>query len=401
MTDQLLEKIRDHAGAELVPELDLDGIIRRGRRVRRRRTVARRGIVTLAVGAIAGAVVVTGIHRDGGAARLDASTTISAQDVDLASAAYRTGGAFSRGDTLWFSDPTYSVDLGVTVQMMLYTAHGVVAGVTNDDAGDAKRDYVYVGTDGSVRELNLPGEVVPGTDAQADRLAYLTKEGSGWRIHVVEASTGREIASVTHAARYTWAGWDVPPIGLTGDFVVLGVDGDQQVVNWRTGERVADVPDTQLPAVGGGRALGGPMGDKTYQLGDSKELRSTTDLAVSSEPGDRYPYADNSLSPDGRFVETTNTLIESNDDTGEERVVSGADMKPVARPVVHVTDVATGMRITLPGNARTYGWTPDGRLIRVDGTKVTTCDASSGECTSTTVPAGNGTVRMAGRYLGS
>jgi hypothetical protein len=178
-----------------------------------------------------------GIDGGGSAARLDANTSIAAQDVDLVSARCRTGGAFSRGDTLWFSDPTYSVDLGgvehhlhchaqidlgVTVQMMLYTAHGVVAGVTNDDAGDAKRDYVYVGTDGSVRELNLPGEVVPGTNAQADRLAYLTKDGSGWRIHVVEASTGREIASVTHDARYTWAGWDVPPIGLTGDFVVLG-----------------------------------------------------------------------------------------------------------------------------------------------------------------------------------
>ncbi|MET0820273.1 MAG: hypothetical protein ABWY58_04865 [Aeromicrobium sp.] len=401
MTDQLLEKIRDHADAEPVPELDLDGIIRRGRRVRRRRAAVRRGIVTLAVGAVAGTAVVAGIDRDGGSSRLDASTTIAAGDVDLVSAAYRTGGAFSRGDTLWFSDPTYSVDLGVTVQMMLYTSRGVVAGVTNNDSGDAKRDYVYVGTDGSVRELNLPGEVVPGTDAQADRLAYLTKEGRGWRIHVVEASTGREIASVAHAARYTWAGWDVPPIGLTGNFVVLGVDGDQQVVNWRTGESVADVPGTQLPSAGGGHALGGPLGDKTYQLGDSKELRSTTDLAVSSEPDDRNLYADNSLSPDGRFVETTNTLIESNDDTGEERVVSGADMEPVAHPVVHVTDVATGRRITLPGHAFTYGWTPDGRLMRVDGTKVTTCDASSGVCSSTTVPAGKGKIRMAGRYLGS
>ncbi|MFC5678740.1 hypothetical protein [Aeromicrobium endophyticum] len=400
MTDQLLEKIRDHAGAEPVPEIDLDGIIRRGRRVRRRRTVARRGIVTLAVGAIAGAVVVTGIDH-GGPTRLDASTTISAGDVDLVSAAYRAGGAFSRGDTLWFSDPTYSVDLGVTVQMMLYTSQGVVAGVTNSDDGTARRDYVYVGTDGSVRPLDLPGKVVPGTDAQADRLVYLTKEGPGWRIHVVEASTGREVASVTYAARYTWAGWDVPPIGLTGDFVVLGVDGDQQVVNWRTGERVADVPGTQLPAVGGGRALGGPLSDKTYQLGDSKKLRSTTDLAVRME-GSSEPYARNSLSPDGRFVETTNTFVGLDKPGGPVTGVSdGVTGETVADPVVHVTDVATGRRITLPGHALTYGWTPDGRLMRVDGTKVTTCDASTGECTSTSVPAGRGAIRMAGRYLGS
>jgi hypothetical protein len=401
MTDQLLEKIRDHAGAEPVPELDLDGIIRRGRRVRRRRTVARRGIATLAVGAVAGAAVMTGVGLDGGTDGLDASTTISPKDVDLVSAAYRTGGAFSRGDTLWFSDPTYSVDLGVTVQMMLYTARGVVAGVTNDDEGTAKREYVYVGTDGSVRELDLPGKVVPGTDAEADRLAYLTKDGPSWRIHVVEASTGREVASVPHAARYTWAGWDVPPIGLTGDYVVLGVDGDQQVLNWRTGKQVADVPGTQLPSAGGGRALGGSLGDKTYRLGDSKELRSTTDLAVPSEPGDPHPFASNSLSPDGRFVETTNTFVERDDQGRVARVVDRASQEPVSNPVVHVTDVDTGARITLPGHAFTYGWTPDGRLMRVDGTKVTTCDASSGECTSTTVPAGKGAIRMAGRYLGS
>ena len=119
------------------------------------------------------------------------------------SAAYRAGGAFSRGDTLWFSDPNYSVDLGVKIQLMYYTANGVVAGVTNDDAGDVKRDYVYVGTDGSVRELNLPGDVVPGTDAQADRLAYVTKEGSGYEIHVVEASTGHELATQSFDAPYT------------------------------------------------------------------------------------------------------------------------------------------------------------------------------------------------------
>lgn len=401
MTDQLLEKIRDHASAEPVPELDLDGIIRRGRRVRRRRTVVRRGIVTLAVGAIAGTVVVTGIDRDGGPARLDASTTIAPQDVDLVSAAYRTGGAFSRGDTLWFSDPSYSVDLGVTVQMMFYTSRGVVAGVTNNDDGTAKRDYVYVGTDGSVRDLRLPGKVVPGTDAQADRFAYLTKKGTGYEIHVVEASTGRELATHDYDAKYTWAGWDVPPIGLTGDFVVLGVDGDQQVVDWRTGARVADAPGTQLPSVGGGRALGGPLGDVIYRLGDSKKLRSATDLAAASGSGESHRLASSSLSPDGRFVTTSTTFVKRDDKGRVEAVTDGASGEVIDSPVISVTDVDTGRRITLPGHAFTYGWTPDGRLMRVDGTKVTTCDASSGECSSMTVSAGGGKIRMAGRYLGS
>lgn len=398
MTDQLIDQIRRHADAEPVPVLDLAGVIRRGRRVGRRRSVARRTIATLAVGALAGTAVVVGSTRHGDdEPNLAISTSITAGDVDLVSAAYRSGGAFSRGDTLWFSDPDYAVDLGVTIQLMYYTADGVIAGVTNDDAGDVKRDYVFVGTDGAVRELNLPGKIVPGTDALADRFAYLTKKGTGYLIHVVQASTGRELASQVFDAPYTWAGWDVPPIGLTGDFVVLGVDDDQRVVNWRTGERVADVPVGQLPSTGGGRALGGPHGDVTFQLGDSSALRSTTDLSV----GDDQPWASNVLSPDGRFVLTTNTTVGVDDDGHVTEVYRGVGGEVIDDPVVHVTDVATGRRITLPGHARTYGWTPDGRLMRVDGAEVTTCDASSGACTSRTVPDGPGTIRMAGRYLGS
>lgn len=399
MTDQLVEQIRHHADAEPVPDLDLAGVIRRGRRVQRRRSVARRTIATMAVGAIVGSAVVIGSDRND-EATLQASTSIASSDAALVSAAYRTGGAFSRGDTLWFSDPDYSVDLGVTIQFMLYTADGVIAGVTNDEAGDVKRDYVYVGTDGSVRELNLAGKIVPGTDAQADRFAYLTKKGTGYAIHVVEASSGRELASRTYDATYTWAGWDVPPVGISGDFVVLGIDDRQQVVNWRTGERAADLPAGQLPSTGGGRALGGALGEVTYRLGDSTDLRSTRDLAVVDESGEN-PWASNVLSPDGRFVLTTNTTIGVDDRGHVTEVYSGVGGEVTDDPVVHVTNVDTGQRITLPGHARTYGWTPDGRLMRVDGTKVTTCDGSSGACTTRSVPDGPGTIRMAGRYLGS
>ncbi|MDX6232490.1 MAG: hypothetical protein QOH68_1474 [Nocardioidaceae bacterium] len=400
MTDQLVQQIRNHADSEPVPDLDLEGVIRRGRRVRRHRSVARRTIATLAVGALAGTAVVIAANRDSSESHLTVKTSISASDVKLVSAAYRTGGAFSRGDTLWFSDPSYAVDLGKTIQLMYYTANGVVAGVTNDNAGDVKRDYVYVGTDGSVRELNLPGKVVPGTDAQADRFAYLTKKGSGYEIHVIEASTGQELATRSFDAPYSWAGWSVPPIGLTGDFVVLGVDNHQQVINWRTGKRAADVPGTQLPTTGGGRALGGENGGVTYRLGDSSVLRSTKDLATVDESGGD-PWAMNELSPDGRFVETTNTTIGVDERGHVTEIYSGVGGEVVSDPVVHVTDVATGHRITLPGNSRTYGWTPDGRLMRVDGTKVTTCDGATGACTSRTVPDGPGTIRMAGKYLGS
>jgi hypothetical protein len=399
MTDQLIEKIRRHADDGEVPELDLADVIRRGRRVSRRRSVTRRTIATMAVGAVAGTVIVVGSSR-GDQGRLEVSTSIGADDVTQVSAAYRSGGAFSRGDTLWFSDPTYSVDLGVTVQLMFYTADGVVAGVTNDDDGTARREYVYVGTDGTVRDLDLPGDVVPGTDAQADRFAYLTKESSGFRIHVVEASTGRELASLPYKARYTWAGWDVPPIGLTGDHVVIGVDAGQEVVDWRTGRRAAVVPGSQVPSTGGGRALGGDIGDTTYRVGDSRALRSTTDLAVVVDQ-EGHLTGDNVLSPDGRFIESVNTSLQTDEWGRNPTVVSGSSGEVVDDPVVYVTDVDSGRRITLPGHAFTYGWTPDGRLMRVDGTKVTTCDASTGACTSTTVPAGTGKIRMAGRYLGS
>lgn len=217
------------------------------------------------------------------------------------------------------------------------------------------------------------------------------------------SSRPRRVASSPSARStppYTWAGWDLPPIGLTGDHVVLGVDGAQRVLNWRTGERVADVPGTQLPSTGGGRALGGELGARTYRLGDSASLRSTADLAVADESGE-HVWADNELSPDGRFVLTVNTTVLIDDQGDIEEVLGGRDQEPVADPVVHVTDVDTGHRITLPGHGRTYGWTPDGRLMRVDATKVTTCDGATGDCTSRTVPEGPGNIAMAGRYFGS
>lgn len=271
--------------------------------------------------------------------------------------------------------------------------------MTDDDRGDAARQYVYVGTDGTVRALNLPHKAVPGTDAQADRFAYVTRAGDSWRIHVVKASTGRELTTVDVVADYTWAGWDVPPVGISGDYVVLGVDKGQRVLDWRTGKCEPDVPGAQLPSVGGGQALGGKLSAEVYRLGDSRAVRSVRDLALPDASGG-HPWADNELSPDGRFVQTINTFV-TVDGAGEVTEVSKPDGKVVRHPVVYVTEVASGRRITLPGHSKTYGWTPDGRLVRVDGTTITTCDGSTGNCTSREVPAGPGTVRMAGRYLGS
>lgn len=402
MTDQLLDQIRQHADDEPVPALDLENVIGRGRRLRRRRSVARRSFATLAVGALVGSAVLVGVHRgDAPDAGLTVTSRLDRSDVRLVSAAYRTGGAFSRGDTLWFSDPDYSVDLGVTIQLMYYTADGVIAGVTNDDDGTARRQYVYVGTDGTVRQLDLPGKVVPGADAQADRFAYVTKNGRGYRIHVLEASTGRELATQDFDAPYTWAGWDVPPIGLTGDYVVVGVDKAQRVINWRTGERLADVPGVQLPSAGGGRALGSDLGWTAYRLGDSARLRSTKDLAVYSDGDKDNPWASNEISPDGRFIQTTNTFIGYDEDNKFLGVADGATGEVLDDPRVYVTDIKTGHRISLPGDAHTYGWTPDGRMIRVEGTKITTCDAASGDCTSRRIQGGAGKIRMASHYLGS
>lgn len=385
MNDLLAETLRRHAESQPVPPLDLDHVLARGRRVRGRRSTTRRITALTAAAVIAGVLLVA--IRPGAAPDLQVRTTISAADVELASSAYRTGGAFSRGDTLWFSDPSYSVDLGRTIQLMYYTADGVIAGVTDDNNGDATRAYVYVGTDGSVRPLDLPGDVVPGADAQADRLAYLTHDGPGYRVHVVQASTGREIATQRFVATYTWAGWDMPPIGLTGDHVVIGADDGQHVIDWRTGERLENVPGVQLPSTGGGRALGDLFGATTYEVETGTALRSTDDLTAADEPGGE-PWASNELSPDGRFVLTVG-------------FGSLAGSRPTEGAQVNITEVATGHRITLPGDSRTYGWTPDGDLMRADATSTTTCDAATGHCVDRTAPSGAGRIHMAGRYLGS
>ncbi len=398
MTDLMIDRIREHVAAETVPELPLTDVLRRGRRVRRRRAAVRGGLTTAVVGALlGGAVVIGGAHDKTSFSADGVTSSISQDDVERVAAAYRTGGAFSRGHTLWFSDPDFSVDLGVTVQLMYYTADGVIAGVTNDVRGDARRDYVYVGTDGSVRRLDLPGKVVPGADAQADRFAYVTRASTGFEVHVVEASTGREIATTGFDAPYTWAGWDVPPIGLTGDYVVVGVDGAQRVIDWRTGRTAAEVPGVQLPSVGGGRALGGELEADVLRLGPSERLRSVRDLAG---PGDGV-FAMNALSPDGRFVLTSTTMRMLGRDGQVIGYSDGRTGEDVESPVVTVTSVDSGRRVTLPGDGFDYGWTPDGRLMRVDGRTVTTCDGATGACTERSVPDGPGTIKMAGKYLGS
>lgn len=411
MTDLLLEDLRCQLETEPVPDVNVDAIVRRGRRIQRRRSVARRGGVLAVVGALAGTVLT--VTQSGFAERppLDVTSTITASDLDLVASSYRTGGAFSRGDTLWFADPAYAVDLGTTIQMMYYTADGVVAGVTANDAGDAPREYVYVGTDGKVRELNLPGKVVPGTDAQADRLAYLSGGNGRYTVHVARASTGQELAAQSFSADYTWAGWDLPPVGLTGDYVVVGVDDDQLVINWRTGERAAPVPGAQLPITGGGRALGADDNDaghelleNVYSVGDSARLRSTEDLTATSKEqfdvNSPTKQAFNLLSPDGRFVLTTTWAMAYDE---KERFLGflDVDMKPIDDPVVIVTNVETGARVSLPATPQGYGWTPDGRLLTVEGSTVTTCDGDTGRCTSRTMPDGPGHIRLAGKYLGS
>jgi hypothetical protein len=84
------------------------------------------------------------------------------------------------------------------------------------------------------------------------------------------------------------------------------------------------------------------------------------------------------LSPDGRFAKATD----------QEK-----------RGTFDVYSVDTGAHASFEGDASDYGWTSDGQVFSIGGDGVEVCSASSGDCSTTALPAGvslDGDLRLLG-----
>jgi hypothetical protein len=349
MVEQLSELMRDEASRIAVPVPPAAAVLTEGRRLRRRRRLAAAASAAAAVAAIAGgALLVTGQGR-------------GPDDVAFSVDAYRGQGALAVDNKLYVAG--HHIPFDRSVKSFYYTGIGVVVrSGTSPWTDDADVDhYTLVTGDGNRKELDLKThDRVVSTEPDSGRLAYAEPAPGGkWAVVVSDVTSGRELDRTVVKGRFTWGGWEAPPVSLDGDLVWVHFDGGWTEVDWRTGE-VREVPGTRsVSEIANGNYATVHDGTWTIRSMEDGAVVSTVDVGK-----DTYGF----FSPDGRFIRFFDQM------TG----LPGA--KP-SEPFVY--DVRTGARTPLPGG-RDVGWTPDGDLLALtkDGT-VEVCIPGTGACQPT------------------
>lgn len=377
MTERLKDLMHAETDGLHVPPAPAGAVLASGHRLVRRRRI---GLAAASVGVVGVLVTGAALGSQLGSApqRHDRAT------VDPATAAYLHDGAWARGSTVHVGDATTTIE--GKVKALYYTSAGVVVrsgdNPWTDDSGPS--EYGLVGPDGRVRSLGLDlGDRVPGTDPGQPYLAYADGPGPDWHVKVVDARTGEQVGDVVVPGRFTWGGWEAPPVALDGDTVYVGTDGQVQAVDWRTGEVAAPrdwLGTSQMPEVAGGH-----LADSVRQGDSLREphvrlsvLDAETGASLVSQEVDGWAFL--SLSPDGRYAKLT---IED-DPSGD--LPAGFD----------VYDVATGEATHFAGQSWDYGWTPDGHLLRVDEDSEAVCSPTTGTCDDRPVEPGKGELKIAG-----
>jgi hypothetical protein len=335
MTDRLSQLLHDEATHLVAPVPDTAAVLTEGRRLRRRQRVtaglAAAGVAAL-VAATVGVVVLAG---DGGSRTVDPATS----DDHLA----------------WALDSDVHVDghtaeVPDTVHSLHYTSVGVlVRSNPNDGASDGSgpESLTLVRWDGSTVDLGtVPEGVGPATDPDEDVYALAEPRGDGFVAVVREAETGDVVRRVP-LPDLPPSYWEVPPLGLDGATLYVGYRNQTVALDLATGDGgPVEGLVGGIPAVAGGHAVG-------QQDGRAVVLDTDSGTSLLTVPGDAWPM----LSPDGRFLLAGNQVLE----------------------------VSTGSAQDLPSTGTEWGWTSGGDLFAVAGDHVTTCDATTAECTDAPV----------------
>lgn len=391
MTDLISDLLHADADRVAVPPAPAAAVIAKGRRIRTRARLARGGVVAAGVAALAATAVI--LPRD--RAPEDYGPLAPAVAPDPA------GWAVAQGSTVHLGSGA-TVEVPGKVKAMYYTSAGVMVrtGRTAYTEGDSTSNYFVLENDGDVRDYSLDlGDKKPGTDPSLPYLAYSEGDGSEWDLILRDVRTGEVATRVPYEGDFTWGGWNAPPTALSGDFAYVGVDDATLRINWRTGdvEKAAGLSAGRMPTVAGGRELvehrtqfeDGPI-DETKVVTETHEVLDATTGRVLREfdvTGTILTLTGPNLSSDGGHVSIAPWLsCNDRDDTCR-----------YDRPTIEVVSVGTGARRDFRVADGTFGWTPDGRLLLVRETEVRSCDADTGECTSTPVElTGSGPIRVSG-----
>ena len=267
--------------------------------------------------------------------------------------------SYAVGHTVHLGHGATTVHMPEFAQSLYYTSAGLLVRTNKDGSSDGGAPFHFelVTAHGKTEKLGLTlGEVVPSTDPKQPYLAWAKMKGGHIRVVVRNVRTDRNVAVVAVPGTFDWGGWIAPPVALVGSRVYVGTNDQTEVVNWRTGRARTSttVPGSQFPDVHGNHAVvEGAHATRVVDVASGKVL-----LKVSQ----RHGFSFVQLSPDGRFATTSGPFT--------------------------VHDLRRGSSVRLHAADWGYGWSADGdHVYRVSGSTMTTCNAATGACHATHIPA--------------
>jgi len=358
MTERLTQLLHDEVDGLDVPTPDARAVLAAGRGARRRRRITSTVGALALVAAVGGSVVAVDALTGGGAT--DAVDPAAPSDANP---------VFSLGTTVYLEGGREEAQIDdAAIKSLFYTSAGVLVrhGENQDSDGGGPQRFSLVRDDGTVSPIGLvTEETVPGTDPEQPFLAYASPAGgSGFELTVHDLRTDDEVASIMlpRGARSSGGGWNAPPVALDGDQVWVGSAPQPYLVNWRTGSVTpTDAIDPGIPEVTSGLAVSAEEDEATVvDLASGEELLS----APQVNDADTDSWAD--LSPDGRYLMVA---------VEDMRTRDGAES-------FEVYSVETGEAVTVDHPPYDVGWTGGGDLFFLTETDLTTCEATTGECTT-------------------
>jgi hypothetical protein len=275
--------------------------------------------------------------------------------------------SYAVGPTVHLGHRATTVQMPEFAQSLYYTSAGLLVRTNKDGSSDGGAPFHFelVKAHGKTEKLGVTlGEVVPSTDPKQPYLAWARMKGGHIRVVVRNVRTDRNVAVVAVPGTFDWGGWSAPPVALVGSRVYVGTNDQTEVVNWRTGRAMTSttVPGSQFPDVHGNHAVvEGTQSTRVVDVASGKVV-----LKVAQ----RHGFVFVQLSPDGRFATT-----------------SGGMGEGVSGPFT-VYDLRQGTSVRLHNADWGYGWSADGdHVYRVNGSTMTTCNAATGACHATHIPA--------------
>jgi len=372
MTERLAALLHAEAERLQVPPPDAATTIGIGRRQVRHR---RLGTAAAAAGVAAALVV-------GGVALSDLRDPGRANDLAPASAAQLDGWAAASGSDILLGNGG-TAEISGNVKSLYYTSAGVLVRSGASSSTDAvDSTYALIDDAGDVTDFSLDlGDRVPGTDPGQPYLAYAdaTDQPDVWNVVLRDVRTGEVTTTIPVSGAFTWGGWVAPPVALSGSHVFVGMDAATLDVDLATGAVTESdtLPASTMPTVTAGREVVEERRERGVRVIDV----ATGEVLLRVNERDRFL----TLSPDGRHAIAVGwrTCTEDGECSFDE-------------PVAQVYDLAAGTSREIDVSDASYGWTPGGDLLRVDGDSVDVCDPGSDECFSTPVEVDGRDLRLGG-----